>query len=304
MAAGIDVVVVSFNCRDTLLECCSSIIEAASSDAAAASPRPRLIVVDSASEDGSADAVRAQFPMATVIERNHNDGFATAVNAGLRTGEADHVLLLNPDARLVGDALAILSRLLGEDPDTGAVGPRIESPDGVIELSRGRTLTPLNEIAFKLAGWLYREGRGPLAPWVRRSYSRRRETRSLTAACLLVRRNAVERLGGLDERFFLYAEDVDLCMRLRREGWRLLYAPEATAVHARGTSASGDAGASERAYRRSQLSFYRKHNGRPATAFLRMWLGARYAARAVVTRGPRRVEAVRMLRWCLRPNHG
>ena len=195
--AAVDVVVVSFNCREALLACCESVVESAPADAiepadrsAASDPGPpvaaseqadpgagrpeaRLIVVDNASDDGSAEAVRRRFPAATVIERSRNDGFATAVNAGVRAGGAELVLLLNPDARLCDDALETLAGVLGGDPAAGAAGPRIVSRHGALELSRGRTLAPLNEAAFKLAGRLYREGRGPLAPWIGRRYARR-----------------------------------------------------------------------------------------------------------------------------------
>lgn len=290
-AAAVDVVVVSYRRRRLLLECCASVD--------AAEVPARLVVVDNDSGDGSASAVREGYPDAVVVEMGHNAGFAAAVNRGVVEGTAPAVMLLNNDARLRRGAAARLLEAL-EGPGVVAVGPRLLGPDGQVELSTGRTMSPWNELAFKVVEALYRDGRGPLAGAVERHYREPRETASLTAACLVVDRRALEAVGGLDERFFLYAEDVDLCRRLRRRGGRLRYVPEAVVEHERGASGADDPLAATLAYRRSQVALYRKHLGAWAVLPLRAWLALRYGLTAVLGRGPARRRARRVLRWVLR----
>ena len=287
----IDVVVVSFNQRERLLACLAS--------ARAASGAVRLIVVDNASEDGSADAARQRFPDAEVLAMSANLGFAAGVNRGVAAGRAPYILLLNNDARLQPEALEALRAAL-RPPDVGAAGPRLTGPGGELELSLGRTLSPWSEAWFRILGALYRDGRGPAAAAVERYYGRDRLTRSLTGACILMKREAFEQVGGFDERFFLYAEDVDFCRRLRQRGWTLAYAAGARVVHDRGASGATRPATSALHYRRSQLVFYRKHHGELAAGALRLYLAVRFATARLLARGERRKLAAELLRWTLR----
>lgn len=264
-APPIDVVVVSYNRRDLLLACCRRALEAGAA---------QLIVVDNASEDGSAAAVAEAFPEAVLLEGESNRGFAAAVNHGMARSSASLVLLLNPDATVSRSALETLRAGVLEAPDVAAAGPRIRDPRGRLELSVGRTMSPLNEAWFKIQQRLY-DRDGTLARWIERRYEHRRPVSSLSAACLLLRRAAVDQVGGLDERFFLYAEDVDLCLRLRRAGWRLLYVPAAEVRHERGASRHSDPAAAERAWRGSQLAFYCKHRSPLMTLLLRAYVAGR-----------------------------
>lgn len=294
-APRFDVVVVSYNQRRRLLACLASV--------RALAPAARLVVVDNDSADDSAAAARRQHPEAVVLEMNGNLGFAAGVNRGVAAGRAPLILLLNSDARLQPGALDALSAAL-ENDNVGAAGPRLLNPEGAVELSLGRTLSPWNEAWFKLLGLLYRSGRGPLAGQVARYYAKPRSTRSLSAACVLLSRDAFEQVGGFDERFFLYAEDVDLCRRLRRAGWELRYVPEALVEHDRGASRSVDPGASAIHYRRSQMAFYRKHNGTLAAGALRLYLAFRFAVKWLFARGDHRKQAADLLRCTWRDPGG
>jgi len=269
-----DVIVVSYNQRDRLLAGLASVPSAGT----------RLIVVDNASVDDSAAAVRQRFPAADLLELERNVGFGAAVNRGAARGDAPYILLLNNDARLQPAALETLSAAL-QDPEVVAAGPLMLGPEGECELSIDRTLSPWNEARFKLVGLLYRGGRGPIAASIRQRMSRSRPVRSLSGACMLLRRDAFERVGGFDERFFLYAEDVDLCLRLRQGGGKLLYVAEAVVEHDRGASSATDRAATALHYRRSQIAFYRKHRGVLATSTLRAYLALRFAIKRLVGRG-------------------
>ena len=267
-AAQVDVVVVSFNRRELLAKCCESV--------AVLGAKAHLIVVDNASEDGSVEMVRQRFPEASLISNDRNLGFSRAVNRGAGAGNASLLLLLNSDAELLPGAYAALTAALCNDSRTAGVGPHMTDQNGRTELSVGRTLNLSNETWFKCLGAAY-EARLPLLQgFVELCYTRSRRTPSLSAACLLLRREAFDQLGGLDERFFLYAEDVDLCRRLVRAGWHLRYIPEAQVRHHRGASAAELPFMTERWYRNSQIAFYDKHRSRIALTCLRTYLRTRY----------------------------
>ena len=288
-ATQVDVVVVSFNRRKLLAKCCDSIAELG--------PRAHLIVVDNASEDGSAKMVRERFPQASLIASDRNLGFGRAVNRGAATGNAALLLLLNSDAELLPGAYASLAAALRADSDAAAAGPRLTDQQGRTELSVGRTLSLANEAWFKILGSAHDAGFPMLHGLIERRYGQARKTRSLSAACLLLRREAFDLLGGLDERFFLYAEDIDLCRRLARAGWHLRYVPEARVQHRRGASAAVQPLQTERWYRASQIAFYDKHRSRVALASLRMYLHIRYALMSRFGDRKRRMRARAVADW-------
>ena len=288
MTLGVDVVVVSYERRDLLLQCCQAALQAG---------EVRVVVVDNASSDGSAEAVRARFPEVTILPQSRNRGFATAVNLGVAVGENPYVLILNADALIDEPALAALLAALEADPLAAGAGPRLRGSAGELELSVGRTMTPWSEIRFKVLERFHSAGRGLATAWLERTYAKAKRVNSLTAACLLLRRNALQQVGGLDERFFLYAEDVDLCRRIVSTGSHLLFVPGAEVAHARGASGKLDPSTTERAYRRSQLAFYRKHNSAFWTLGLRCYLRARYSVRALFGPAAQRDRARQMLSW-------
>lgn len=264
--AGIDVVIVSYECREALRRCLRSLHETGDD--------LRTVVVDNASTDGSAAMVQAEFPSVHLIGLDRNIGFGAAVNRAAAVGTSELLLLLNPDTEVTAEAIATLRDAIGRDPGIGGVGPRIRDEAGELELSRGRTMSPANEAWFKILEAV--RGLRPVRGWLERSYGRAAETSSLTAACLLVRRESFEAVRGFDERFFLYGEDVDLCRRMARAGWRLRFEPSAQVRHMRGVSARVRPEATEIAYRRSQLAFYRKHHPGWVAALLGVYLRTRY----------------------------
>lgn len=287
-----DVVVVSYNQRERLLAGLASARQAA--------PSARLIVVDNGSLDSSAAAASDAFPEAQVVALDRNIGFGAAANRGAARGDAPRILLLNNDARLEAQALERLHEALDE-PGVVAAGPLLRGHEGEYELSINRTLSPWNEARFKVVELFYAYGRGPLTGWVRRRMSRSRRVRSLSGACILLDRDAFEEVGGFDERFFLYAEDVDLSLRLRQRGGELAYVAGAEVVHARGASTATAAAASARHYRRSQIAFYRKHRGVLASRALRAYLALRFAIGRLLGRNRRQRElAADLFRLALR----
>ena len=296
-AAGprVSTVVVSFNTREHLLRCLASL-------ETVVLPL-EVIVVDNASADGSPEAVAERFPATRVVANAENAGFARACNQGLALARAPLVLLLNSDALVRPGAVESMAALLDARPGVGAVGPRTLAADGSVQVSFGPPLTPLNE-------WKQRRlvqgvrAREPAALGRAAALAAlEHEPAWLSASCLLARREALAGIGGFDEAFFLYEEDVDLCRRLRQAGWALVFTPEAEVVHHLGRSMEQAPERARREYHRSHLLYYRKHNGPVATALLRVWLAGTAGGRWLASwrrRGPEGEEARRAQREVLR----
>jgi GT2 family glycosyltransferase len=245
------IVIVSFNTRDELAGCLQSL------RAAPPAVTHEIVVVDNASSDGSVDAARA-VPGVTVIPLDRNVGFAAANNVAIRATSSELILLLNSDTIVPAGAIDALVARLHRDPSIGVVGPRLVDGNGRPELSFGQMITPGVERRRKE---LQRDiDAGGESDWLRNETSREHVVDWVTGACLLVRRRDAEAVGLLDERFFLYTEDVDFCHAIRKLGRKVLFTPVATVTHLRGRSRASRPESSRQAYRRSHVAFYEKHH--------------------------------------------
>jgi GT2 family glycosyltransferase len=272
-------VVVSYNTREQLRRCLASL-------RAHAAVSCEVVVVDNASADGSADAVENEFPEARLIRNRENVGFSRANNQALPEVRAAYVLILNSDAELTPGALPALAALLAARPRLGAVGPRTLSADGTVQVSFGPALTPLAEWRQRrLVRGVKRRDPAALKQATARAATEH-EPEWISGSCLLARKEALDSVGGFDESFFLYEEDVDLCLRLRRAGWSILFTPAAEVVHHLGRSTQADPAHARLEYHRSHLRFYRKHNGRVLAAALRAFIGGGAALGWLLSLGP------------------
>ncbi|MCA1585607.1 MAG: glycosyltransferase family 2 protein [Acidobacteria bacterium] len=258
----LDIIIVSYNVRDELDACLHSLTTRTNEYSA------RVTVVDNGSTDGTVAMLRARWPDVDVIAHDTNVGFAAANNVGIRHGSGELVLLLNPDTIVTPHAIATLVAALGTGGHVAAAGPRLVDGHGRAELSFGWDVNPTGELRQK---WLMAAHARHVRSAVRRidRWSRMPGPRKwLSAACLLVRRRELEAVGLLDERYFMYYEDVDLCVALRRRGRTVLFVPRAEVQHLRGRSASSNPDLARRR-RESQMAYYRKHN--PVWAPLLRW---------------------------------
>ncbi len=243
----ISVVVTSYNARAHLEGCLAKLAEQRDTWG-------EVIVVDNASDDGSPEAVEESFPFCRLLRLDENVGFGAATNRGAAVATGEHLLLLNSDAWLADGALDLLARRLDGDPTLALAAPRLFYPDGRPQFVWVPSSGVVGEAVQMLRNrFEHRAFNHGLVPSVLRSLL---GPGWYTAACLLVRRSAFDGVGGFDERFFLYFEDVDLSLRLRRARWKLAEVVAAKAFHVKGGSRSG---AAEVAYRRSQLLYYRLH---------------------------------------------
>lgn len=262
----VSVVIVSWNTRQLLLDALASFLpfQGVSGE---------VIVVDNASEDGSPEAVEEQYPDVRLIRSDRNLGFAGGVNVGLRAAEHPYVLLLNTDTTVVGNALEALIAYAEAHPEAGIVGPRVLNADGTLQDSRFRFPSIPNLILAST--YLYKLfPRSSLLNRERHAGSDPMEARPVDAVsgcCFLIRQEALERVGLLDESYFMYAEETDLCFRAWSLGFEVHYAPVGEIVHLGGGSSRLMSRRTFLEYRRSILRFFHKHRGRASTEAAR-WL--------------------------------
>ena len=250
------IVIVTFNSASDVGACLDAIPGAARATA------HDIVVVDNASTDGTAALVRSRWPSVRVVDAGANLGFARANNLGIRATAGELVLLLNPDTVPAAGSIDRLAAVVDAMPRVAIAGPRIVDASGRAELSFGAMIGPFAELRQKLLTRGQERGWPLASPFVERASRRASFPDWVSGACLLIRRADLERAGLLDERYFLYTEDVDLCAAVRAEGRLVRFSPEAEVVHARGASRASSPGPAEAAYRRSQLAFYRKHHPR------------------------------------------
>jgi len=250
----LSIVIVTYNSQAHIDACLASI--------AGHTPRvdQEIVVVDNASTDGTTALVRERWPSVRVTDAGGNVGFARANNIGIRQTSGELVLLLNPDTRVRPGALTALVARLDARPDAAIAGPRLVDETGRTELSFGSMLSPVVELRRKTFSAAYDRGLPLTRAWVASATRDTREVDWVSGACLLVRRADAETVGLMDERFFMYTEDVDFCAAVRARGRTVLFTPDAEVVHLRGQSRASAAAATEQAYRRSQLAFYEKHH--------------------------------------------
>jgi GT2 family glycosyltransferase len=272
----VDVVVVSYRSRDRLRGCVEPL---------AGVPDVHVTVVDNASPDGSLEVVD-DLPV-TRVQRRSNGGFAVACNEGWRLGGAPYVLFLNPDARIDGVSLRRLVGVLEDESEAGIAGPLIRDPEGHTSPSQRRFTRLRHLVAYALFLHRLLPGRAWVDDVVRApaAYAGPASPEWLSGACLLVRRELLERLGGFDERFFLYAEDADLCRRVRGLGFDVRFEPTAEAVHEGGASAARSATLPLLA--RSRAAYAAKHLGRLHAGAYRLLLGLGFATHALSAPGRR-----------------
>jgi len=270
----LSIVIVSWNVKELLERCLSSVAECCRRG----SLQCEVIVVDNASADGSPEMIRRRFPDVKLIASEDNLGFVKGNNIGVAHSNGRHMLLLNPDTEVVGDALQTMVAYMDHHADVGAVGPMLLFPNGQVQPSRRRF--PTLATAFLESTVLH--------PWfpknrvLRHYYVQDRNDNEeqdvdwVIGACLLIRRRAWEQVGPLDEHFFMYSEELDWCHRLKQAGWRVVYIPDAKVVHHEGQSSIQVVPARHIYFQSSKVLYFRKHHGAFAGEVLRLFLLATY----------------------------
>lgn len=258
----LSIIIVNWNTCQLLADCLNSIIDTAGNITY------EIIVVDNGSTDGSQAMLARQFPQARLLQNRENVGFARANNQALAASRGRYALLLNSDALATPGSLQALVSLAGQQPRAGIVGARLVNPDGSFQASYTPFPTLWQEFLIlsglgRLFFGRWYPSRGPDAdkgPQI---------VDYVEGACMLVRREAYESAGGLDEGYFMYAEEVDWCYTMRQKGWQVWYQPAAKIIHLGGASSAGRRTRREADLYQSRVRFFRKHYGNTAAAALK-----------------------------------
>lgn len=290
MAMDLSIVIVNWNVAELLRECLRSLLAGARPSAEGDGPltlgglAAEIIVVDNASSDHSVALVRSEFPMVRLLPSDRNLGYTGGNNLGLAHARGRHVLILNPDTRVVGDAIATLVAYLDAHPEVALVGPRLVYPDGSAQPSRRRFPT----LAMALMESTLLEQWFPRNRWAR-AYRMEdvpddaaRYVDWVNGACMLVRREAIEQVGALDEGYFMYSEELDWCRRMAGAGWRVAHEPAATVIHHEGRSSEQVAATRQVYFESSKVRYFRKHHGALTANLLRAALLGTYVVRLAV----------------------
>lgn len=248
----IAIIIVNWNTRDILGQCLQSVF------ASQTAKQFEVWVVDNGSSDGSKQMIKEIYPHTRLISNGDNVGFARANNQAVELSSGDYVMLLNPDTMVEKDVIEILANYLDQNPEIGAVGPRLLNPDGTLQESAYPEPTLPREFwrMFHLDRFHY-YAEYPMDSW---SEEVAREVDVLMGACLLIRRKALDQVGLLDEEFFVYSEEVDLCTRIRNFGWRISWLPTVKVLHLGGQSTQQVQQEMFLQLYKGKIQYFRKHH--------------------------------------------
>lgn len=248
----LSIVIVSWNTKEYLLPCLTSIFEKGQGLGS------EVILVDNGSYDESGSEVKRVFPSVHVIQNQENLGFSKAVNQGLQKACGKYVLLLNPDTHVKDGAIERLVSFMDAHSDVGVAGAQLLNSDGSKQNSIANFPSLGTELLNKsLLRWLFPKK----FPGKEKDYSEPVEVDSVVGACMVVRREAMEQVGVLDEDYFLFLEETDWCYRMKRAGWKIYHVPQAEVYHFQGKSAETEKKKAKVEYYRSRYHFFKKNRG-------------------------------------------
>ncbi len=257
ISMNVSIVIVNWNTKSILRDCLKSVYEQTKDISF------EVIVIDNASADGSVDMIKSDFPKVILIENKKNKGFAAANNQGIARAKGRYVLLLNPDTMILDNAIAKTVRFADLHPDAAVIGSRVLNVDGTLQPSCFMFPSLLNMILsstylYKLFPRSKFFGRERMTWWDRNDV---REVEVVTGCFMLIRRDAIDQVGMMDEQFFMYAEETDFCFRVKQAGYKNIFTPDAEIIHLGGQSTEQVKKAMTIQKRKSILQFIKKHNG-------------------------------------------
>lgn len=285
---AVSAVIVNWNTRELLDECLRSL-------RTYGHPAMEIVVVDNGSTDGSVAMLAEHWPEVRALANATNRGYQAACNQGMRVARGDTLLLINTDATLTPGCLDALIRRLAAEPRAAIVGPRLVYPDGAFQrwtAGRRPSLRAAASYFFFLDRLFPRSGL-----WLGRDLEEAFEPGWVSSACLIARREALSQIGLMDERFFAYMDDVDLCARAREAGWTVWYEPAGTAVHVMGQSTLLRSGVASPLALQSFIRWFALHHRPSSLALFRLMAAAGFSLRALIYgaaglwNGPRRRAA-------------
>lgn len=254
----LSIIIVNFNTKKLLANCLNSIF------AYPYDEELEVLVVDNASSDGSSEMISKTYPQIKLISNRENLGFSRANNQGIRESKGTYMLLLNSDTEILEGALKAMCEFMDDNPQAGAISCQLLLPDGTPQpFTYGQDPT-LSYLIRRIIRMLSKQKY--MHSWTGEGAV---ETEWVTGACMMVRREAVDSAGYLDENIFMYFEDNEWCHRMRKQGWKIYFLPQVRVVHLGGRSLAADDPGRKAEYYKSLIYFYQKHYSLPAQIFLR-----------------------------------
>jgi len=231
-----------------------------------------VIIIDNFSTDDSIKIIQDNFPYCKLIESHINLGFGKANNLAVKNSRGNNLLFLNTDTVMIENTVKILSEYLQQNKNIGAIGSRITFQDEGYQLSCGNLPNLMVEFLDKIRYSLDNTWHQIFSRIYDSQYSKVQEVGWVTGACLMIRRDVFEQIGGFDENFFMYFEDKDICKRVKELGYKVIYYPKTSIIHLLGGSSHGIKKSVNKYYRDSQLYYYQKHLGKFQINILKLYL--------------------------------
>jgi GT2 family glycosyltransferase len=266
MSIEVSVIIVSWNCRQMLTECLRSIQSGLVSD------KSEIIVIDNASSDGTVEAIRKEFPSVNMIACADNLGFAQGNNIGIDVSSGEYLCLINPDVVVESGCIETLVKYLSKHPDLGMVAPQIIGSDRIVQRSCMRTPTLWNQLCRALALDCVIKKSRLFGGYLMKDFDHdtTREVDIVNGCFWVVRRDALDDVGLIDPLFWMYADDLDWCHRFHAAGWKIMFHPEARAIHFGGGSSRNTPITSYLQMHRADLQYWRKYHN--LLSFCAYWL--------------------------------
>ena len=258
----LSIIIVSWNVKKVLTNCIGSIEENSASEPF------EVIVVDNASSDRTVEFVRNKFPDVVIIANSQNLGFAAANNQGIEKSQGEYILLLNPDTIVHSGSLDVLIEFMDENEDVGICGPQLLNQDGTIQSSARCFPTFRGALYRHTALRFLHIFREEYKKWLMKGFDHKSQmdVDQIMGAALMIKRTIIDHIGAMDERFFMYYEEVDLCYKVKQAGWRVVFMPEVAIIHLGGQSSGQIPVKKQMMAITSLLKFFRKHRGKSITA--------------------------------------
>lgn len=219
-----------------------------------------VIVVDNCSKDDDPKVLKEKFPEINLIVNDKNYGFGKANNLGVKEAKGDLILFLNNDTLIKSDFTSLIKDTFLHNQLIGVIGPKLLNKDLSLQLSHSKLPSFFNEFVTKIVSKMFYKNIKPVVSLVSKKYKERKYVAFVTGASLFIRKNLFVKIGGFDERMFMYFEDADLCKRVLDSGYKVLFIPEIEILHLRGASWNNNTlSILKKHYRKSQLVYYSKH---------------------------------------------
>lgn len=263
----LSIIIVNWNVKDLLKKCLESIYRETKGASF------EIFVVDNASTDGSVEMVKQNFSQVKLTVNNKNLGFATANNQAIKISRGKYVLLLNPDTELIEDAFSIMIRRMDKHEEIGVLGPELLNSDRSLQPSVRRFPTLLSQSLILLKMHRLLPNLKTFRKYFARDfdYSREQNVDQVMGACFMIRREALEKVGGLDENFYIWFEEVDYCKRIKDAGFSVVYTPKTKLIHLGGESFVKQLSLDkQKMFNKSSRYYFRKHHG--ILSWLWLWL--------------------------------